>query len=163
MDVVRVTGRREHRLMTATLYQALGGAPVLLRLAEAWHRRCLADPVVSHAFSHGLHERHSDRLAAYWAESLGGPAEFTSRIGSHEDVLRLHAGNGEHPEMDQRAIACFTAALDDALVPDDPAVRRSLTAWFTAATIALAAHPRSPEDVESGAPFPHWSWDGPSH
>ena len=28
----------------------------------------MADEVVSHAFSHGLHPEHTARLAAYWAE-----------------------------------------------------------------------------------------------
>ncbi|MDE9366328.1 hypothetical protein PZ938_12020 [Luteipulveratus sp. YIM 133132] len=38
-----------------TIYERLGGADVVLALARAWHARCLADPVVSHAFSHGFH------------------------------------------------------------------------------------------------------------
>src|SRR3954454_16745009 len=160
--VVQRTARDEHRRMTASLYDALGGGPAVRRLAEAWHRRCLADPIVSHAFSHGFHERHTDRLAAYWAEALGGPPDFTTRFGTHEAVLRLHAGNGEHREMDERAVACFVAALDDAEVPDDPVVRRSVTDWFATATDAMAAHPGSPDDVPRGAPFPRWPWDGSS-
>ena len=36
-----------------TIFDAAGGEKALLRLAHAWHARCLADPVVSHAFSHG--------------------------------------------------------------------------------------------------------------
>ena len=50
--------------------EAAGGSHGLLRLAEAWHARVMADQVVSHAFSHGLHPRHNERLAAYWAEAL---------------------------------------------------------------------------------------------
>jgi hemoglobin len=55
-------------------YEAAGGSEGLLRLAGAWHARVMADEVVSHAFSHGFHPRQSQRLAAYWAEALGGPA-----------------------------------------------------------------------------------------
>ena len=57
-----------------SVYEASGGSEGLLRLAEAWHARVMADEVVSHAFSHGFHPQHSQRLAAYWAEALGGPA-----------------------------------------------------------------------------------------
>jgi tetracycline repressor-like protein len=32
----------------------------------------MADKVVSHAFSHGFRPDHSQRLADYWAEALGG-------------------------------------------------------------------------------------------
>ena len=56
-----------------TVYEAAGGAGGLLRLANAWHDRVMADEVVSHAFSHGFHPEHTQRLAAYWAEALGGP------------------------------------------------------------------------------------------
>ena len=60
-----------------TVYEAAGGADGLLSLAQAWHARVMADDEVSHAFSHGYHPQHAERLAAYWAEALGGPAAFT--------------------------------------------------------------------------------------
>ena len=100
------------------MYDAAGGREGLLALAHAWHVRCLADPVVSHAFSHGYREDHSERLAAYWAEALGGPTEFTDTMADESHVLRLHSGNGPHEEMDRRALEAFVLALDDAGVPD---------------------------------------------
>jgi truncated hemoglobin YjbI len=99
--------------MKPTIYEAAGGHQAFVELARAWHARCLADPIVSHAFSHGYHPQHSERLAAYWAESLGGPADYTNSIGDQSAVVRLHSGNGEHVEMDERAQICFAQALDD--------------------------------------------------
>ena len=96
-----------------TVYEAAGGRDGLLRLARAWHTRVLEDEVVSHAFSHGYHPQHTERLAAYWAEALGGPTTYSDRFGSETSVVRIHSGNGPHDEMDQRAIACFDQALDD--------------------------------------------------
>lgn len=55
-----------------TIFEAAGGNEGLRRLAAAWHRRATADEVVSHAFSHGFLPQHIERLAAYWAEALGG-------------------------------------------------------------------------------------------
>jgi len=55
-----------------TVYDAAGGADGLMSLAGAWHARVMADEVVGHAFSHGFHPRHSERLAAYWAEAVAG-------------------------------------------------------------------------------------------
>jgi hypothetical protein len=46
-----------------SVYEAAGGSEGLLRLAEAWHSRVMADEIVSHAFSHGFHPQHSERLA----------------------------------------------------------------------------------------------------
>ena len=53
----------------------------MLKLAAAWHVRVLADEVVSHAFSHGYDPQHTERLAAYWIEALGGPEDYTRQFG----------------------------------------------------------------------------------
>ena len=148
--------------MSPSVYEAAGGSAGLLRLAEAWHQQCLADPIVSHAFSHpGQHPQHVERLAAYWAEALGGPAEYTGALGDHTFVMRMHSGNGEHEEMDQRAQACFVRALDAADLPDDPALRSTLADWFEWMIGVMATYPRSADDVPAGLPLPGWSWDGP--
>src|SRR5881398_2118188 len=96
-----------------SVYKAAGGDEGLLRLAHAWHARVMADEVVSHAFSHGYHPQHSERLAAYWAEALGGPTTYCDTYGDETSVVRIHSGNGPHEEMDRRAIACFDQALTD--------------------------------------------------
>src|SRR5579875_3654132 len=96
-----------------SVYEAAGGPPGLRALARAWHERVMADEVVSHAFSHGYHPEHTERLAAYWAEALGGPTEYSASFGDETHVVRLHSGNGRHEEMDRRAVACFDQALAD--------------------------------------------------
>ena len=90
-----------------SVYEAAGGSAGLRRLAEAWHTRVMADEIVSHAFSHGFHPQHTERLAAYWAEALGGPQAYSGTYGDETSVVRIHSGNGPHEEMDRRAIACF--------------------------------------------------------
>ena len=113
------------------------------RLAAAWHARVMVDEVVSHAFSHGFHPQHTERLAAYWAEALGGPTAYSDAYGDETSVVRMHSGNGVHEEMDRRAIACFDQALTDAGLADDPRLRQVLHDYFAWATSAsMAALPR---------------------
>jgi hemoglobin len=143
-----------------SVYEAAGGSVGLLRLAEAWHARVLADEIVSHAFSHGYQPDHSERLAAYWGEALGGPAGFSQRYGDETSVVRIHSGNGPHEEMDQRAIACFDQALEDTGLTAEP-VRQVLHDYFSwATTTAMARYHDSADDVPSGLAIPRWSWDG---
>ena len=143
------------------MYEAAGGADGLLRVASAWHARVMADEVVSHAFSHGFHPEHSQRLAAYWGESLGGPTTYTDRYGDETFVARLHSGNGVHEEMDQRAIACFDQALTDVGVDRDERLRQVLHDYFAwATTTTMARYHDSADDVPAGLTIPHWSWDG---
>jgi hemoglobin len=142
------------------VYEAAGGSEGLLRLAGAWHWRVLADEVVSHAFSHGFHPQHSERLAAYWAEALGGPATYTGAFGDETSVVRIHSGNGRHEELDRRAIACFGQALADAGLTAGP-LRQVLHDYFAwATTTTMARYHDSADDVPDGLAVPRWSWNG---
>ena len=155
----------------ATVYEAAGGIGGLRRLAHAWHARVMADEEVSHAFSHGYRPDHSERLAAYWAEALGGPPLYSPRYGDETSVVRIHSGNGAHEEMDRRAIACFGQALADigladiglastGMAPDDR-LRQVLYDYFAwATTTTMARYHRSADDVPDGLAIPRWSWDG---
>jgi hemoglobin len=144
-----------------TVYEAAGGALGVRRLAQAWHTRVLADEVVSHAFSHGFRPDHTERLAAYWEEALGGPATYSNTFGDETLVVRLHSGNGPHEEMDRRAVACFDAALADVGLTQEPlrTVLHDYFAWAT--TTTLGAYHGSAADVPEDLRIPHWSWDGP--
>ena len=114
-----------------TVYEAVGGRDGLLRLAGAWHTRVLTDEVVSHAFSHGYHPQHTERLAAYWAEALGGPTTYSDRYGDETSVVRMHSGNGPHHDY---------------------------FAWAT--TTTMARYHGSADDVPDGLHIPRWYWDG---
>ena len=144
-----------------SVYEAAGGPDGMLRLAEAWHARVLADEIVQHAFSHGYHPDHSSRLAAYWGEALGGPSGYTSSgYGDETTVVRMHSGNGPHEEMDRRAIACFDEALADVGITAQPLhdVLHDYFAWATTTTMSRYHH--AARDVPDGLAIPRWSWDG---
>ena len=144
-----------------TIYEAAGGIEGLERLAHAWHERVLADEVVSHAFSHGYHPRHTERLAAYWAEALGGPLLYTRAFGNESSVVRLHSGNGPHEEMDDRAIACFDQALEDVGFMRGETLWRALHEYFAwATTSTMARYHDSADDVPADLKIPKWSWQG---
>jgi hemoglobin len=121
----------------------------------------MEDEVVSHAFSHGFHPQHTERLAAYWAEALGGPTIYSEQYGDESSVVRTHSGNGLHEEMDNRAIACFDQAMGDIGLADNERLRRVLHDYFAwATTTTMARYHRSPDDVPDGMKIPKWSWDG---
>jgi hemoglobin len=145
-----------------TVFEAAGGSEGLTRVASAWHRRVLADEVVAHAFHGGFRPDHTERLAAYWGEALGGPPTYTERYGDESFVVRLHSGNGEHEEMDRRAIACFDGALEDAGLTADNAVGQALHDYFAwATTTTMTRYPESADEVPAGLAIAHWGWHGP--
>ena len=143
-----------------TIYEAAGGAEAFKALAAAHHRRCLADPVLNHPFSHPGHPQHVDRLAAYWAEVLGGPATFSSECDGHGGMLGIHAHNGMGDDFGERFVRCFVESFDDAGIPDDTELRATMRAYMEWAVTDVLAY--SPKDsvVPQDAPMPRWSWDG---
>ena len=144
-----------------SVYEAAGGGEGLLGLAEAWHSRVLADEIVSHAFSHGFRADHSQRLAAYWAEALGGPAAYSGAYGDETSVVRIHSGNGPHTDMDRRAIACFDQAMEDIGLDANGPLRQVLHDYFAwATTTTMSRYHESADDVPDGLGIPRWSWDG---
>lgn len=144
-----------------SVFEASGGREGLRRLAAAWHARVMTDEVVSHAFSHGFHPQHVERLADYWAEALGGLTTYTDQYGDETTVVRMHSGNGRHEEMDRRAIACFDEALRDVGIADE-SLRQVLHDYFAwATTTTLARYHESADDVPEGLSVPRWSWSGP--
>jgi hemoglobin len=144
-----------------SVYDAAGGTEGLRRLAAAWHSRVMTDEVVSHAFSHGFEPDHTERLAAYWAEALGGPASYSTEYGDETSVVRIHSGNGRHDELDQRAIYCFDQAMHDVgLAATEPLwqVLHDYFAWAT--TTTMARYHESADEVPEGLTIPLWSWAG---
>jgi hemoglobin len=121
----------------------------------------MADEVVSHAFSHGYHPEHTERLAAYWGEALGGPTRYSGTYGDETVVVRIHSGNGPHEEMDRRAIACFDQALVDIGLTGNDRLRQVLHDYFAwATTTTMSRYHSSVDEVPDGLRIPHWSWDG---
>jgi hemoglobin len=157
--VLDIGGLMSFNRLVQTIYEAAGGDSGMERLAAAWHERVMVDAEVSHAFSHGFRADHTERLAAYWAEALGGPATYSAKYGDESSVVRMHSGNGEHEEMNRRAIACFDQALTDVGLQDP--VRQVLHDYFAwATTTTMYRYHRSADEVPAGMSIPQWSWDG---
>jgi hemoglobin len=149
------------RAVRPSLYEFAGGDEAFLALATAHHARCIADPELNHPFSHpGQHPEHVARLAAYWAEVLGGPPRFSAECNSQSAVLHMHSGNGDMGDLGERFVRCFDAALDDAGLPDDPEFRRAMHEYMCWAVDDVLAYSPVGASVPAGARMPRWGWDG---
>lgn len=138
-----------------------GGEAAFLRLAAAHHERCLADPELSHPFSHPDQDPdHVPRLAAYWAEVLGGPPTYSQSLGDQTVVQQMHAGNGDMTDLGRRFVSCFVQAMDDASLPADPEFRATMRAYMEWAVADVLVYSAQGSAVPLGLAMPHWSWDG---
>jgi hemoglobin len=147
--------------MRPSLFEFAGGEAAFLALARAHHARCLADPELNHPFSHaGQHPQHVERLAAYWAEVMGGPPAYSSACGDQSGVLRIHAGHGDMSDLGERFVACFAGAMDDAGLPADPEFRACMDAYMRWAVADVLVHSPVGAVVPEGSAMPRWGWGG---
>jgi hemoglobin len=143
-----------------SIYEYAGGAPAFLALATAFHERCLADPVLNHPFSHPGDPDHVQHLATYWAEVLGGPADYSSLLGGHSYMLGIHAETNAETDLGDRFVTCFVLAADDAGLPADAEFRGALRSYMEWAVGEVMSYSPSGSQVPAGLPVPHWSWAG---
>ncbi|MCW2848708.1 MAG: oxygen-binding heme protein [Marmoricola sp.] len=147
--------------MRPTLFEHAGGEQAFLALAVAHHARCLADPELNHPFSHpDQHPLHVQRLAAYWAEVMGGPPTYSASYADQSSLQRMHAGNGDMTDLGRRFVECFVHAADDAGLPEDPEFRQVLCAYMEWAVADVLAYSPTDAVVPAGLAMPHWDWDG---
>jgi hemoglobin len=143
-----------------SLYAFAGGEPAFLALARAHHERCLADPELNHPFSHeDQHPQHVERLAAYWAEVLGGPETYSQTCGDEPGVLRMHAGHGDMGDLGRRFVDCFVGAMDDAGLPADTDFRDAMAAYMRWAVDNVLSY-ETEDAVGPHTPMPRWGWQG---
>jgi hemoglobin len=147
--------------MRPSLYEFAGGDAAFLALARAHHARCLADPELNHPFSHDdQHPQHVERLAAYWAEVMGGPPTYSGTCGDESFVLGLHAGNGDMGDLGERFLSCFVLALDDAGLPADAEFRATMREYMRWAVDNVLSYSPVEAVVPERLPMPRWGWDG---
>jgi hemoglobin len=144
-----------------TIYEFAGGETAFLALARAHHQRCLDDPALNHPFSHPGHPEHIERLAAYWAEALGGPPRFSELCGGQTAMLEMHAGTGAQDDLGPRFVDCFVNAADDAQLPEDPEFRAALRAYMEWASAEVMSYSPPGSTVPADVRVPRWGWDGP--
>jgi hemoglobin len=143
-----------------SVYGFAGGGEAFLALATAFHARCLADPVLSHPFSHPGNPEHVDRLADYWGEVFGGPPRYSSSHGGHSAMLEIHARQGADADLGERFVACFVQAADDAELPGDAEFRATLRAYMEWAVDEVLRYSAEDARVEPNLPIPRWGWEG---
>jgi hemoglobin len=134
-----------------SLYEDIGGFDRILALCRAWHVRLQADPLAWHPFSHGTHPHHDERLAAYLSQAFGGPPLYTAGYGSESSMLRIHAGHGEHVDLDEACLAAFDLAVRDIGLTGELAQR--VSGYFRRATEAQRQYGDAAVTVPDEVPF----------
>jgi len=140
-----------------TLYDWLGGLDALNRLTTRFYERVQDNALLAPIFAHmdGAHPQH---VAAFLAEVLGGPADYSAQHGGHPHMIRQHLNR--HLDQAQRRewVALLLDTADQLQLPDDPEFRSALVGYLEwgSRLAVLNSQPGATADVD--APMPKWGW-----
>lgn len=140
-----------------TLYEWLGGLPVLERLTATFYARVPADPLLGPVFAH-MSPEHPRHVAAFLAEVFGGPATYSSEHGGHPNMIRHHLGRSLTQEQRRGWIALLLTCADEIGLPDDPEFRSAFVAYLEWGTRLAVLNSQPGAAVVEDAPMPRWGW-----
>ena len=143
--------------MTPTLYEWLGGLPVLEKLTTLFYSRVPADPLLGPVFAR-MSADHPAHVAAFLAEVLGGPKRYSEAHGGHPNMIRHHLSRGLDHAQRRRWIELLLACGDEIGLPDDPEFRSAFVAYLEWGTRLAVINSQPDAAVDPDAPMPRWGW-----
>lgn len=148
---------------TPSLYDWLGGIDALEHLTTAFYHGILNDPdeLLEPVFR-GMDPEHPKHVAAWLAETFGGPANYTEHHGGYEHMVQAHRNKGLTEVQRARWVARLARTADQVLLPDDPDTRQAFVSYLEWGSRIAVFNSQPGVDVIAHAPIPRWSWGNSS-
>ncbi len=140
-----------------SLYDWLGGIEVLQRLTTRFYERVPANPILQPIFAR-MGPEHPAHVAAFLAEVLGGPADYSAKHGGHPEMIRHHLNKHLTNEQRKAWLALLLDTADELKLPDDPEFRSALVAYLEWGTRLAVINSQPGATVDENAPMPKWGW-----
>jgi hemoglobin len=140
-----------------SLYEWLGGGEALNRLMTRFYERVRTNPVLAPVFA-GMSDDHPKHVAAFLAEVLGGPTEYSAAHGGHPHMIRRHLNRQLSQEQRREWIALLLDTADELKLPDDPEFRSALVGYLEWGSRLAVINSQAGATVDEGTPMPKWGW-----
>jgi hemoglobin len=143
----------------ASLFEHAGGYDAIHRFVDIFYSSVLADPVLQPLFGAGKPE-HVAHLAAFDAETFGGPDTFTRDMGGFPGLIAAHRGLKITEPQRQRFVQLYLAAADTAGLPDDEPFRQALREHvdFGSRVAMQNSHAETDDQLHPLREVPKWTW-----
>jgi hemoglobin len=140
-----------------TLYDWLGGIDVLNRLTARFYQHVKADSLLGDVFAR-MGPDHPSHVAAFLAEVLGGPADYSRQHGGHPHMVQQHLNRHLTQEQRRRWVTLLLQTADELRLPDDPEFRSALVAYLEWGSRLAVINSQPGATVNTHAPMPKWGW-----
>jgi CDGSH-type Zn-finger protein/truncated hemoglobin YjbI len=142
-----------------TVYERIGGIAALERLTTRFYEAIHSepDPLLEPVFR-GMDPNHPKHVAAWLAETFGGPQLYTDHHGGYEQMLAKHRDRELTEQQRHRWVTRMVATADEIGLPADPDFRSTFVAYLEWGTRIAVINSAKGAAVIEHAPVPHWGW-----
>ena len=142
---------------TPSLYEWLGGIDALNRLTTRFYERVKDDALLAPVFAR-MGADHPAHVAAFLAEVLGGPAEYSAQHGGHPAMIQHHLNRHLTQEQRRAWVNLLLQTADELNLPDDPEFRSALVGYLEWGSRLAVLNSQPGATVDAHAPMPKWGW-----
>lgn len=140
-----------------SLYDWLGGQATLNRLTTRFYEHVRDDAVLAPVFAR-MGADHPAHVAAFLAEVLGGPADYSARHGGHPHMIRQHLNRHLAEAQRRRWVTLLLDTADELTLPADPEFRSALVGYLEWGSRLAVLNSQPGATVDPQAPMPRWGW-----
>ena len=140
-----------------TLYEYVGGTDALNRLTTRFYERVKDNKILAPIFAH-MSVDHRQHVAAFLAEVLGGPADYSAKHGGHPNMVRHHLNRHLSQTQRREWVALLLDTADELKMPDDPEFRSALVAYLEWGSRLAVINSQPGATADPNAAMPKWGW-----
>ena len=142
-----------------SLYEWAGGTATFERLTSHFYDAIFSEPdPILEPVLRGMGPDHPRHVAAWLAETFGGPTTYTDELGGYEHMLAKHRNLALTETQRRRWVARMMDAADAVGLPSDPGFRSTFVAYLEWGTRLAVINSQPDAAVMEHAPIPHWGW-----
>jgi hemoglobin len=143
---------------TPTIYAWAGGREAFARWLDVFYDLVEQDDLLAPVFGGTVTREHRDHVTTWWAEVMGGPADYSESLGGYEHMLAKHHDLAITTEQRLRFVTLLSQAADDAGLPSDPEFRAAVVGYAEWGTRLAMHNSQHGAAVAPHAPVPRWGW-----
>jgi hemoglobin len=142
-----------------TILEWGGGPAAFGRWLNRFYDLVEEEGTLAPLFGGTVSEEHRDHVLAWWVEVMGGPADYTAKLGGYPAMLAHHRGLEITPDQRRLFVTLLSRAADEAELPGDPEFRAAIVGYAEwGSRLAMHNSAADAADVVTEAPVPRWGW-----
>ena len=141
-----------------SVFEWAGGSAAFIRMTRLFYEKYVpAEPLLAPLFV-DMAPDHPERVAAWLAETFGGPATYSERYGGYDWMVSQHLGKALTEAQRARWVQLMCRCADETGLPADPEFRAAFVSYLEWGSRIALENSTPGARPPSQMPVPHWTW-----